>query len=200
MKLRYYMRGLGIGIIVTAIIMGISLGGKKESLTDAEIRDRALKLGMIESTVLTDTVAEPEVEAKPEGQTEKETVADEEKEAEPTSEETKSVEDDKNPLESIDTTDDPIVEETPEAESLPEQEESLVKDNQLGDAIQIEVKSGDSSVSVSKRIADAGLVVDANEFDRFLCQNGYDKSICVGSYSIPEGSTEEEIAKIITKR
>ena len=36
MKLKIYLRGLGIGIIVTALIMGISLGGKEE-MTDEEV-------------------------------------------------------------------------------------------------------------------------------------------------------------------
>lgn len=58
MNLKYYLRGLGIGIIVTALIMGIAAGGKKQVLSDEEIRERARELGMVEeSTVLADTVA-----------------------------------------------------------------------------------------------------------------------------------------------
>lgn len=47
MRLKYYLRGLGIGIIVTAVIMGMS-GSRKESLSDREIRERAAALGMVE--------------------------------------------------------------------------------------------------------------------------------------------------------
>lgn len=48
MKLKYYLRGLGIGIICTAIIMGIALSGnKKETMTDTEIIERARLLGMV---------------------------------------------------------------------------------------------------------------------------------------------------------
>ena len=48
MKLKYYLRGLGVGIICTAIIMGIALSGnKKEALTDTEIIERARLLGMV---------------------------------------------------------------------------------------------------------------------------------------------------------
>jgi hypothetical protein len=42
------MRGLGIGIVVTAILMGIALPTRKESLSDEEIRQRALAMGMVE--------------------------------------------------------------------------------------------------------------------------------------------------------
>ena len=52
MKLRYYLRGLGIGIVVTAIIM--SFTRQPEKLTDAQIKMRALELGMIEESVLAD--------------------------------------------------------------------------------------------------------------------------------------------------
>lgn len=48
MKLKYYLRGLGVGVICTAIVMGIALSGnKKETLTDAEIIERARLLGMV---------------------------------------------------------------------------------------------------------------------------------------------------------
>ena len=48
MKLKYQLRGLGIGIIVTAILMGVATS-HGIPLTDAEIRARALELGMVES-------------------------------------------------------------------------------------------------------------------------------------------------------
>ena len=52
MRMRYYLRGLGIGIVVTALLMGFTKGGQKETLTDAEIVERAKSLGMVESSVL----------------------------------------------------------------------------------------------------------------------------------------------------
>lgn len=61
MKLKYYLRGLGIGIVVTAVIMSIAAGGRKEPLSDAEIKERARELGMTEqSSVLADLQKEPE--------------------------------------------------------------------------------------------------------------------------------------------
>ena len=58
MKLKYYLRGLGIGIVVTAIIMSIT--NKSEEMTDAEIKMRALELGMVEESVLADLQAKDE--------------------------------------------------------------------------------------------------------------------------------------------
>ena len=54
MKLKYYLRGMGIGIILTAIVMGFALGGRKVTISEAEVIERAQALGMIipESGVL----------------------------------------------------------------------------------------------------------------------------------------------------
>ena len=69
-----------------------------------------------------------------------------------------------------------------------------------GDEIDIKVISGDSSVSVSRRLFEAGLVESAVEFDKFLCENGYDKLIRVGTFTISEGSDFETIAHSLTGR
>lgn len=60
MKLRYYMRGLGIGIIVTAILLSISLHGKNKPMTDEQVIARAKELGMEEkydNSVLAEVVS-----------------------------------------------------------------------------------------------------------------------------------------------
>jgi len=51
MKLKYYLRGLGIGMIVTAVIMGVSVGGKTEPMTDAQVMERAKELGMVDGVL-----------------------------------------------------------------------------------------------------------------------------------------------------
>ena len=57
MKLKYYLRGMGIGIILTAIVMGFALGGRKATISDAEVIQRAKALGMVdgEAGVLLDS-------------------------------------------------------------------------------------------------------------------------------------------------
>lgn len=55
MNLKYYLRGLGIGITVTALILGITMGNGRETLTNEEIKERARALGMVEGSM---TVAE----------------------------------------------------------------------------------------------------------------------------------------------
>ncbi|MDE7222621.1 MAG: hypothetical protein K2O34_02430, partial [Acetatifactor sp.] len=69
-----------------------------------------------------------------------------------------------------------------------------------GDTVTLVISRGESSVTVSKNLQELGLVEDYKVFDRYLCDNGYDKSISVGTHEIPVGATQEEIANIISKK
>ena len=59
-KIRFYIRGLGIGILVTALILiAVNLKNNKGQMTDAEIKERAAALGMVDgnSYSLTDAAS-----------------------------------------------------------------------------------------------------------------------------------------------
>ena len=62
-KLRFYLRGLGVGLVVTTLIlMAVRLNTRGGQMTDAEIKARAAELGMVEgnSYSLTDAVSDSE--------------------------------------------------------------------------------------------------------------------------------------------
>lgn len=219
MKLKYYLRGLGTGIAVTALIIGIStIASRKEVMTDEEVIARAKELGMVERTVLSETVTESE-ESEEESEPEPEAESSEESESEE-DEVTKSepLEDDAlvNELEES-VPEESAPEESAPAESTPEESEIEIAEHeeeqpaeQVADVefgmpdeagtISIQIVRGDSSVSVSKRLEEAGLIDSAVDYDRYLCQNGYDKKIQTGNYDIPANATQEEIAIMITSR
>lgn len=208
MKLRYYMRGLGIGMLITALILILS-GRTSGQLSDEQIKARAAELGMVmeDKSVLKESEASPSAmleeteekteevepeEVRPEEQAEKQ------QEPEETATESKAAdqqetENDK-PGEQVEKQQEP--ENVEPEEAKPDEAESETQ----AETVTITVRSGASSVSVAKQIEDAGLVSSAGEFDRYLCQNGYDKKICVGTYTIPMDATEEEIARVITKK
>ena len=75
MKLKYYLRGLGIGIVVTASIM--SFTRQPEKLTDTQIKARALELGMVEKNVLADLQEKEELTYEESGVEESETSEEE---------------------------------------------------------------------------------------------------------------------------
>lgn len=191
MKLKYYLRGLGIGILVTTVILSLAGVGRK-NMTDEEVVKRAKELGMVESTLLSDLPdqtktdevrpTEPEISLQPETSEPEELASTPETPEAP--EET------------------PVApEETPEApEETPVSPEDGNPDIPAGETVTLVIGRGESSTTVSKNLKKAGIVEDAAAFDRFLCNNGYDKKIITGTYEIPYGASEEEIAKIITRK
>lgn len=186
MKLKYYLRGLGIGMIVTALILGISFshrqGQETQILTDDQIRERAEQLGMVDSSELTLAALQNSVQQQAQENTEK-TEASPEPETEETT-----------------TTSEPETtvapENTVEPEATPQPE--TIEASETSQTVTVTVKKGASSGSVSNRLQEAGLVEDAKTFDNYLCNNGYSRSINPGTYEIVPGTSEEEIAKIIT--
>lgn len=202
MKLKYYLRGIGIGMVVTAVIMSISFASRSQTMTDEEIKIRARELGMKESTILIESSLPSEEspeESLEEGSVESTEESTEEGSVE-SAEETAGVSSGDEAEERISDEDtqqasveEPV--ESSEKKPIEEAEPSLE-----GELVRIEIRRGDTSVSVSEKLLQAGLIEDAGEYDRYLCANGYDKSIHVDRFDIPVGAGHEEIAKIITKR
>lgn len=219
MNLKYYLRGLGIGIIVTAVIMGIAAGRNKESLSDAEIKERAKELGMVEqSGVLSELEGGTEAEAGSPLKTKtpaEDTAASpaaaqatlpakeaalpsatpKESEAPKASEMPKKSEAPKNSPTPVSTTapaasPKPVSSPTPKPTASPQQEASST--------VSIEIKSGESSTTVCRKLEEAGLIASAADFDVFLYQHGYDKKIKVGVHEIPVGAEPETIAELLT--
>ena len=195
MKLKYYLRGLGIGILVTTVILSLAGIGRK-NMTDEEVIKRAKELGMVESTLLSDLAdqaeadevkpTEPETSEPETGQQPEETLP-----PETTPETAPGEENDTEPEKATEP------ETTPDTPVSPEDGSS---DTPAGETFTLVIGRGESSTTVSKNLQKAGIVEDAAAFDKFLCNNGYDKKIITGTYEIPYGASEEEIAKIITRK
>lgn len=246
MERKYYLRGLGLGIAMTAIIMGVALSGNK-TMTDEEIIARAKELGMVENTVLSDTGDESteadmdddgvgmqnaeqqnseRTEQDPPMRTEEDNVSDAEADVEAdtggsadsgtdveapvntvSSEGTDQTEVDADKEADADDgdTDDiaSVTDEKKPSSTQQERDNDKPKEN-VNEIITsaavktITVNSGDGSYKVARKLADVGVVTSAETFDTFLCQNGYDKRLRTGTFSIPADASDEQIARIVT--
>lgn len=219
MKLKYYLRGLGIGIICTAIIMGIALSGnKKETMTDTEILERARLLGMVmpeekdgaseseDGQQPGDEALEPEemeegdpkgnVDSKKQGDNQTADMKDASKtdNSQADSGEPKSDAD----KDSADKAKANSQEQNQAGEAAKQPGDSTAADNSKG-SVQIEIKAGEYSDTVSQKLFQAGLISDATEFNQYLTQKGADQSLRVGVYQIPVGATNDEIIEILQK-
>jgi len=200
-KNKYYMRGVGVGILVCALILIISRMNTGAVISDEEVISRARELGMIESgeqslteatsvSDVTESPQEPSVSASPETTPEPEIAASPEETGEPY--------EDPSPEPSPDASEEPSPEASPEPS--PEETPSDEDDPLLTDLVYVTltIYGGNSSDTVARRAEELGLVTNAKEFDEYLVSNGYANRIRVGSFQIPLGASYEYIAKAIT--
>lgn len=202
MKLKYYLRGLGIGIIVMTVIM-IVVVNTQSPMSDEEIKIRAAELGMVENTVLAPktsesgpvTVEESTEEVEPES----ETVVPESTEIASETQDESGTEPEDNPAdadksnEEVSEEDGQASEENADAGEDTDDDESDVEE----EFVILSIRSGEGSGIAAGKAHELGLVPDAAEFDKFLMANGYDKKIKVGDYEIPLSATPDEIGRII---
>lgn len=191
MKLKYYLRGLSVGIIFTAIIMGIVFSGNREHLTEEEIVERARLLGM---------VMEDEVLEK---QEDNNVVKDEQQ--------TPELDNDAQPEdngEPANNDNDDAVEPNADASQNPEDTsqqnpEDASQENPTDTSSQmvaIEVFKGDYSDVISQRLYEAGLVEDAAEFNAYMMAQGADSTLMEGVHQIPIGATPDQIIEILGQK
>lgn len=206
MKLKYYLRGLGIGIVVTALLMGYSNKNraaepKAEVATEetagdllADRNGEATTEEVIEqSTVENVTVETDSAETSEEETSQQETAS----ELESSTQEVETI----TEIESVTETETESV-QTEETTDKKEQTQSSTEAD-AGNAlpqttIEINIVRGDDSGTVARKLQNAGMVESATEYDAYLMQHGYDKKIRVGKVEIPVDATWQEIAEYIS--
>ena len=191
MKLKYYLRGLGIGIIVTTLVLMVAFSGKKEKLSDQEIMQRAEQLGMVMAD---------------EGQTETGTEENTGTEAQPeTEQDVQNTEagTEENADENTENASEPETEPQTEAAAEPAAPDDTtgnvvgeVKQETSGE-VAFTVKSGESSDTVAFNLYKAGLVDDATAFNRYMISKGYDSRLRTGDFKIRSGASYDEILKVL---
>lgn len=194
MKRAYFLRGLGAGILFTAILFTIiNNGGNKKSLTDQEIIVKAKQLGMVES--IDDKLDQIEKTANPSSEpTANPTQLPTESPTEP------SVTPTIKPT--IKPTTVPTVEPTVKPTVKPHDIKDTTSDNK-GDGssenyITITVTDGMSSAKVAYRLSEKGAVDDPKDFNKYLSDNGYALKIKPGTYLVPMNASYSQLAKLIS--
>ncbi|SOC12660.1 endolytic transglycosylase MltG [Pseudobutyrivibrio ruminis] len=174
MRLKYYMRGIGIGVIFATLVLSISFyfgrtDFSSKEMTDEEIIEEATELGMVM----------PEDEASEE-ETKDET--SEEDAAAPEEQPTEEVAPEET--EETDAENEPVVESS----------ESTVK------YIPFTVNSGESSDTVAANLYKAGLVDSASEFNDYMNTLGVDNRIQSGTFYVRADSTYDDIIVLLVNK
>ena len=183
MKLRSYLRGIGLGILVASALFICSGKAGKSTMTDEQVIARAKALGMVDNQYLSDytyptqeSISESSREefSREESKTQTEDVSEASGEETTTTEPSSSAEE-------------------LQAEEMPPKDEI----NPSQKFYVIVVNKGDGSDTVSRKVFETGLVPDASEFDHYLMEHGYDRKITTGNHEIPSDATVEQMAEIL---
>ena len=167
---------MGIGIIVTTLILMISFSQRKNEISDAEIIERAKALGMV--------MKEDKLFGNQ--NKDKDTTVDTEMQKEVATEDEVSKE-----------TEAEIQTETSVAtESTSETEDSEVLEGERS-YYHLEIFAGDMPRQICTLLEENGVIEDGESLRLYLRDVGIAKFIPVGKYEIPYGATNEEVYQVI---
>ncbi len=169
MKRKYFIRGLGVGIILSALILCIFY---RQSDSDISIVRQAKELGM-------DFVEHKNDKEIAEGITQG--AVDIPQKSEPPAAASTTPEKEKQGKENKEMS------STKKAKT----KKSVAK------TAEITIERGDATIAVANRLERNGIIKSAEDFRDFMVQNGYTERINVGTFSIPIGADFSEIVKII---
>lgn len=208
MKLKYYLRGLGIGIITATVVFMAASFGKETELSDAEIIERAKSLGMVmsnENDTLADAAAQPtedfsqnnamqETEQKQDTQQKntEQIVSTEQIENTETTQDTEEIDTDADENSNMQ-----IKPEDDTQEQIPQESESEEEIEAEEGIYILVVEDGDICSAICDRLKENGVIDSTSKFIAFLREHDYSKSIGAGSYKIPVDSTYEEVLEIL---
>lgn len=204
MKRKYYMRGLGLGIIITCILfmIGIAFGNP---MSDASVRRRARQLGMVDAQSASGDANSRTLKELQEEEDRKDpskstsststTVTTDPKTGQKTT--TTTTKRQVSPGEKRD--DGKEDDDREKADNKKEKTEGTKKVSKTttkpsNSKVSVNISSGDTSDDVGRKLQSAGIVESGSDFNHYLEQNGYDRTIHSGTYSFEKGASYSSIA------
>ena len=177
MKLKYFLRGLGVGMVVTALVLCIAY---RNSSSGKSVVEQAKELGM----VFPQGTSEPDVTATPESENTKKPKS--------TKEPAKKASETKKPAAASGAGVSAAVEK---ATKKPTKKPKTT----AASVVTVNLEGNWISSTVARELEKRGVVKSASQFDHYLEKSGAAKRIRSGTYKIAKGASYEEIARIITK-
>ena len=205
MRLKYYLRGIGLGIIFTVIVLSVSNNSNKS--TDNSVNTENISSGKTDIThensedskIIEDSEADSSIDGTV-NQSIKENINNTEisdKKEYENNQSGSQADDTSNQPESqaVDTSNQPDsqVADTPNQPPASE----TVAEPQI---ITITVQQGEYCRPIAQKLKDAGLIEDAEDFRLYMGQIGYASFIHSGDFQIPMGASYEEIANILIRK
>lgn len=201
MRLKYYLRGLGLGIIFAVFIMMVGYRNHGSSMSDSEIIEKAKALGMVETEDSSGMKNDKKTDNKTDEKSDKKTDTSE---PDTTIVDTSAAKDTQT---GTDNTDADNIAGTADVDTTAPSDVAAT-DSAASDAAQpqqnttftVTVGSGDTCRMIAERLQAAGIIDDAEKFRAYMGQKGVDQFIADGSHEIPYGASYDDIINILTQK
>ena len=193
MKLKYYLRGAGIGFIVSAILFAVFLTALDWGPRQGHVSQQVSE---VDEPLVGDTVKEAEEKKKAEEleETTKTSEVDIKNEA-PKVENKATEETEADKPEVKIPTETKTDTEVKPTDTIDKADEKKVTTN-----VKFAIKDGEASNAIANNLQALGLVDDAKAFDQFLSENGYDHKLRTGEFEISTGMSYKELAELLCKK
>lgn len=183
MKMKFFLRGLGIGILVTTLVLCVSY---RKQNSDQSVVERARELGMEFPEKTPEALLQPS--ASPEMAISGSAVAITPEQPQVT------------PITQVSPSPVPAAATAQPQRTVTAQPAQNPKVTDQRKTRTFTVRSGLLSSSVAREMKAAGVIADAEALDDYLEKSGMARKVRAGKYKIPVGASYEEIARIITRQ
>lgn len=198
MKLKYYLRGLGVGILFSTIILSVTFKASSKEKADKVTSNTESSTSGTETANGDDGIKDLEDLLVPSAApsitptvtpTEEDTS---DKETTDTFSEAPSVPPTETPLEEEKDESNPV--EADQSDDLKEQNE------ESKDYIIVRIEEGMTSEEVASILYNYGIIEDKNDFNTYMKKNNYSRIINIGDFKIAKNATYEQITDLIVEK
>ena len=207
MNRKSFFRGFGVGVLFTAVILGVSFMVRT---SDSFVKSRAKELGMVYASQDSGKVLEGDKD-KNQDKEKASSVPEASPKASPggnSTTEPKATDVPKStkapgttPAPTSAATKKPAASGQPSQKDIDmKQEKDRMEKSIRNEEKKLTINAGEWSSDVSRKLEKLGVVKSAKDFDAFLEKNGYSAGISAGTYNVSKGDTYSQLAKKITRR
>lgn len=192
MKLKYYIRGIGIGIVITTIVFMFaniavsSSTAKKES----EVETKATSSVLAYATTQVDSTKEQATTIAQVSEADKSSKNDNETQNSPSEDYKENTTESKK-------------EQQTDKDKEQTTSENSTSDNSAaarnGEMVDVEIRNVKYLSEVSEILYDMGVIADVSDFNSYMTFSGNDIKVKEGKYTLKAGDTYENIASVITR-
>lgn len=211
MKLKYYLRGFGTGVVFATVVLMITFGIKKSFGAGA---DSASSGNLPETTVLSaeessgnQEMTSPDQSGPDEPGTDptQELPGPDGENSEDMSSDVSEASTEESTPDITGNTEEVTTDILPEPDTttMDQEPDTIPEPDTTADSgdretVTFVISSGMISNTAAGILEELGVVESGYDFNMYLYNNGYESKLRVGTYEIPKGASYEEITRIIT--